>query len=145
MTMIRGNGIESKSIEHAANSQRGASKIISRTKLIPYQITRIYTHSIQGFSSCLKTYQLNQYEVECYRANCYVCQQHLQNLCVPLSSSFPISIYYFNVFLFFILLVFLFFFFFFVLYICSCSYIIMVYFVLFVCLKLTFQFCRIRW
>ena len=42
-------------------------------------LARIHTHSIQGFSSCLKAYKLNQYEVECNRANCYVCQQHLQN------------------------------------------------------------------
>ena len=42
-------------------------------------LARIHTHSIQGFSSCLKAYKLNQYEVECNRANCYVCQQQLQN------------------------------------------------------------------
>ena len=42
-------------------------------------LARIHTHSIQGFSSCLKTYELNQYEVICNRANCYVCQQHLKN------------------------------------------------------------------
>ena len=39
----------------------------------------IHIHSIQGFLSCLKTYELNQYEVECNRANCYVYQLHLQN------------------------------------------------------------------
>ena len=42
-------------------------------------LAQIHTHSIQGFSSCLKTYKLNQYEVECNRANCYVCQQHVHN------------------------------------------------------------------
>ena len=148
MTMIRGNGIESGSIEHALNSQRGASEIISLNEInsVPDHIlARIHTHSIQGFSSCLETYKLNQYEVECNRANCYVCQQHLQNNVCPCQYFSYIYVLFHCFFsLFFILLVFFLYFF-----LCLVHMFLFIYnldfFVLFVCLKLTFQFCRIRW
>ena len=38
-------------------------------------LSRIDTHSIQGYSSCFKSYILNQYETQCNRINCYVCQR----------------------------------------------------------------------
>ena len=72
-------------------------------------LARIHTHSIQGFSSCLKAYKLNQYEVECNRVNCYVIK-----LMRALVSTFPIFMYvlfhcFFSLFLYTVGILFVFF------------------------------------
>ena len=40
-----------------------------------YILSRVNTHPIQGFSSAIKSHQLNAYEAECAIQNCYVCQR----------------------------------------------------------------------
>ena len=40
-----------------------------------YILSRVNTHSIQGFSSAIKSHLLNAYEAECAIQNCYVCQR----------------------------------------------------------------------
>ena len=39
-------------------------------------LSRINTHSIQGFTFAVKNYLLNQYQIDCTEMNCYVCQRH---------------------------------------------------------------------
>ena len=39
-------------------------------------LSRINTHSIQGFTFAVKNYLLNQYQINCTEMNCYVCQRH---------------------------------------------------------------------
>ena len=123
MITIRGNGIESESIEHALKSQRGASEIISGTKLIPYRITSwhgsIFTvYKVFILLKNLRTKsiwsRMQQSELLCLSATS-------AKLMCALVSTIPMLYCCYS----FCLL-------FFVLYICSCSYIISIFFLLFV-------------
>ena len=38
-------------------------------------LTRIDTHSLEGFASAVKHYLISKYSIECQDENCYVCQR----------------------------------------------------------------------
>ena len=150
MKNVRGNEIESESnrIRIKLTERCIRNYLPNEINSVPDHIlARIYTHRIQGFSSCLKTYKLiNMKSNATERTAMFVSNICKINVCPCLVRFLYlciISLFFFS--LFFYTVGIPFFFFFFVFYICSCSYIITIYFVLLICLKLTFQFCRFHW
>ena len=52
-------------------------------------LTRIDTHSIEGFASAVKHYLISKYSTECQDENCYVCQRQPRSWfvnCSPLNT-----------------------------------------------------------
>ena len=67
-----------------------------------YTLTRIDTHSIEGFASAVKHYLINKYSIECQDESCYVCQRQprswfancslLTTVCILLLYRYSVSI-----------------------------------------------------
>ena len=59
-------------------------------------LTRIDTHSIEGFASAVKHYLISKYSIECQDENCYVCQRQPRSWfvnCSPLTTMCILHLY----------------------------------------------------
>ena len=59
-------------------------------------LTRIDTHSIEGFASAVKHYLISKYFIECQDENCYVCQRQPRSWfvnCSPLTTMCILLLY----------------------------------------------------